>query len=281
MDPCGGAPSIVFTCIDTDPRIGPAPLCATYLGDDYTRKMRNRTFHGALIALCLIVGCSSSSSEDSALKEALDRIDSLEKEMESTSSTAPSSGSATNTIDETVKTETTSTTTSPSNSAKDAIEGTPKKAWETTTTNQTHELITLFRKWDRWVYEFLVDEPVIARQSVIDESDWDEVLFYSGRENSLDIEICMNGFLEPYVNQVFERFLTEDLRLSNTIAPKILDGRTDLLDQVFEVRQSGFHIEWISERSDLRNCTTTILEVGKMTLPLVPLSTRIWITFEG
>ena len=212
--------------------------------------MRGRAFVGVFIALCLIAGCSSSSSDDAALREALDRIESLEEELEE---------KATTTVPPTTAPvpTTTSTTT-------------------TTTTAPTYDLKGMIAALDSRVYDYLIDNPVDAGfgGDPYDESDWEEVLFYSGRPNFLEVEICYSGFLEGLVEWTFEQLLSEKLGLSKTLHIKILRDRTDDRNKVFEERQRGFHLEWMTERSAQRNCEQPFYGSA-------PWSTRIWITYEG
>ncbi len=221
--------------------------------------MRGRAFLGAFIALCLIAGCSSSSSDDAALREALDRIESLEEEL-----------------------ETKATTTTPSTTAAPATTTTPPTTTSTTTTTTTiptYDLRGMIKALDDSVYRHLIDNPVAAKYTdgmFYGESDWEKVLFYSGRPNQLEVEICINGYLDGYVEWVFEE-LFEDLGLSKTLHIKILRDRTSDKNQTFEEWQRGFRIEWLTEKSGQRNCTIDV--IGNVTI--VPWSTRIWITYEG
>ena len=168
--------------------------------------MRGRAFLGAFIALCLIAGCSSSSSDDAALREALDRIESLEKELEAKATTtvppttapAPTSAPApTTTSTTTTSTTTTSTTTA---------------STTTTTIPSCDSLEQLFAYRDQRAYVWITINPGPKESGgrPYDEIDWETMFVYSGGPNHLDIEICTygdGGNLQFLIDWVFENVL--------------------------------------------------------------------------
>ena len=215
--------------------------------------MRGRAFLGGFIALCLIAGCSSSSSDDAALKEALDRIESLEEELETKATTTVPPTTAAPTTTTTPPTTTSTTTTT------------------TTTTIPTYDLEKMFARSDKAVYDYLSENPVKMfgdpNLAELMHEDWEKVLIYSGTPNNLTVEICYNGFLEGYVEFVFETLFVEDLGLSKTLAARMLRDRTDDANKAFEERQRGFYLEWLTDRNKIK-CKST-------------WSTKVWITYEG